>query len=89
MAQCVLSLTPTDFHSSLYLNLEELLQLSERTLKKSQVHKQPAQIDLTYETALWVTAALLRGGSALAMTKKGGAHLFPQEVNKIKHQVIL
>ena len=70
-------------------NLEELLQLSERTLKKSQVHKQSAQIDLTYETALWVTAALLRGGSALAMTKKGGAHLFPQEVNKIKHQVIL
>lgn len=71
MAQCVLSLTPTDFHSSLYLNLEELLQLSDRTLKKSQVHKELAQIDLTYETALWATAALLGGGSALAMRKRG------------------
>lgn len=89
MAQCVLSLTPTDLHSSLYLNLEELLQLSERTLKKSPVHKEPAEIDLTYETALWATAALLGGGSALAMRKKGGAHLFSQEVNKIKYQMIL
>lgn len=71
MPQNILFLIPTDFHPSLCLNSEELLQLPERTLKKSPTHKEPAQIDLTYETALWVTAALLGDTSALATRKKG------------------